>query len=272
MKSVVLTQCLQVDYLDEAGSSSSVFVGPHESRRVVRHMRDFVARARARSDVAIVHIRDWHDPIRDAAHFAQFGPHCQQNTPGAELIVAPVEGEIIVNGNTLNDALDTNLMAVLAKVAAPGCRVAVMGCWSEAKVSFLLYELKSRHFDVATSTALCASGSFDLSFEALSKASKVLGIPLFNGVSDLLSWVTFDGSVAAPLEKAPDLPKIESTVPLSDEETLLVKLCLRQTQSVSLMALSGGYRQVRDCTWFVGDDFCSGAKVFRTIATDLSGR
>ncbi len=138
--SILLTQCLQHDYLDEEGScASNVFVGVAESRRVRQPLLDFVAKCRNDKTVKTVHIRDWHHRERDKEHLSQFGEHCLQDTKGAELIVGVGEGEVFVNGRGLNDFLETELKDLLEELLIGEARVALVGCWSEAKVSGLLF-------------------------------------------------------------------------------------------------------------------------------------
>src|SRR5690606_39244661 len=93
--------------------------------------------------LAVVHIRDWHnpgDPLQQA-HLRQFGEHCVKGTAGAAFVfpTPKASGVDVVDTTTLNDFQDTTLARVLAPhTAADGERVKVgiVGVWTEAKVSF----------------------------------------------------------------------------------------------------------------------------------------
>lgn len=259
--SVLLTQCAQKDYLDEAEtSSSSVGVGIVESRRVCAPLRDCVMRARLSEHMRLVHVRDWHDAVRDKAHLEQFGTHCIAGTAGAEFVFpcAAVD-EPVVDAKGLNDCFETNLLSVLEQVGfrKETGRIALVGCWTEAKISFLLYELRTRGFNVAASSALCAGASFEQHFEALQRASRILNIPVFHGVFDLLSWLSFGRLADDAAGPAPELPEVrllgQGAPALNAEELALVKRSFGECEAVQLTPLSGGF---------------SGARVFRAAATD----
>ncbi len=258
--SVLLTQSIQNDYLTEAGASS-VFVGPAESRRVLAPLRQFVERARGTGSVRVIHVRDWHVEKRDAAHLKRFGPHCLAGTRGAQLVVGEEEGEECVDAGGLNDVLDTDVMSRIAAAGArpgEGCRVAVVGCWTDAKVSFLLYDLKTRGYDVATSSALTASNSLDAHIDALARLRSLLGVPVFDGVSDLLAWLCFSeaDNEAAAVAELPAVVMEEGAGPLEGEEERLVKAVFDRCSSVRLRMLAGGY---------------SGAKVFCARSMSIEG-
>src|SRR5262249_58315025 len=70
-------------------------------------------------------------------------------------------------------------------------RVAVVGVWTEAKVSFLLYDLKTRcGLDaLATSSALTASRSRLQHFNALEQLGRILGVTCFDTVGELCGWL-----------------------------------------------------------------------------------
>ena len=155
------------------------------------------------NDIEIVHIRDWHDPDDPAQreHLERFGPHCLKCTKGARLVLemddiaALRPNEHIVNSLTLNDFKDTNLEAYfrerLLHSKSASLRVGVMGVWTEAKVSFLLYELKTRlGIDcLATCSALTASASRAQHFNALSQLEKILGVQSFQSLAEFVDWL-----------------------------------------------------------------------------------
>lgn len=83
----------------------------------------------------------------------------------------------------MNDFEETNLLELLNQAkqnaAATGAQlhIGVVGVWTEIKVSFLLYDLKTRFRvdDLATCSALTAGGSRADHFAALKHLRDVLG-------------------------------------------------------------------------------------------------
>src|SRR5262249_10304309 len=130
-----------------------------------------------------IHIRDWHDPRGPAPreHPQRVGAHCLPGSGGGPLILGVGERGIaaanrhIVDSLTLNDLEGTDLARQLDRIHhAHGdqpLHVGVVGVWTEAKVSFLLYDLKTRLGidDLATCSALTASASRAQHFNALAQ-------------------------------------------------------------------------------------------------------
>ena len=69
-------------------------------------------------------------------------------------------------------------------------------CCTQAKVTFLLYELKTRcGIDaLATSSDLTASASRAQHFNALAQLKKILGVECFDSVGALARWLVPTGS------------------------------------------------------------------------------
>ena len=94
--------------------------------------------------------------------------------------------ERIVNSLTLNDLEGTDLAQQLERIRHAHrddpLRVGVVGVWTEAKVSFLLYDLKTRLGidELATCSALTASASRAQHFNALAQLEKLLGVACFD--------------------------------------------------------------------------------------------
>ena len=168
MNAVLITQCLQHDFVAPVGRydrlPNLLHIGFEEARRlmgetagegpVARVMR--WAYQQPDHALKLIHIRDWHDASDPAqkAHFEQFGEHCVKETPGAAFVFdAPVSGKAatLIDSPGLNDFLGTPLAATLAQPQ----RIGVMGVWTEAKVSFLAYELRTRFPD--TEIAVCSA-------------------------------------------------------------------------------------------------------------------
>ncbi len=279
--SVLLTQCLQNDFVAPVPAGAPVpnalHVGPAESARllgadpgtgpVAQLMR--WARLQADDALAVVHIRDWHtaDDPAQAAHLQQFGAHAVRGTAGAEFVLdldddGP-ERVTVVDATGLNDFAETRLPAVLDALRAQApdgeLRVGVVGVWTEAKITFLLYDLLTRAGvrQVATCSALTASSSRLRHFAALEQLERILGVAVFDTVGDFSAWLVPDGP-AAPAPPARGLgPQIAvDGDPLEPGDLPVVGALFRDAQTVHLTALAGGF---------------SGARVFRADARDAAG-
>ena len=252
---IVITQCCQRDYLAPSREPTRVFVGASESRRVVPQLKVFLGLVASLS-LPTIHIRDWHDEEKDAEHLEHFGIHCLENTPGAAQIVEASNDDRFVNANSLNDVLSTDLMTQLREMGADSgtTKCVVIGCWSDAKVMFLCYELTSRGFQVATSSALTASSCIQRHYAALNQLEKTLGVSVFHGVTDLLDWVTGGKIMNLQGEFSPGTtPEIEfNDGELSATEIVLIRLSYPESKAVKLKTITGGY---------------SGARVLRVEAT-----
>ncbi len=283
--SILITQCLQRDFIDLVAPHEPLpnklhvgrgeaqrLLGPDPSAGPVAQLLTW-ARAQNGDDLAVIHIRDWHDPAdaRQRDHLEMFGNHCVRDTAGARLVCGMDESlrpnETMVDAIALNDFEDTTLAACLAEVQrrANGerVRVGVVGVWTEAKVSFLLYDLKTRCGidSLATCSALTASASRTQHFNALDQLRKILGVQVFDGVGDFTEWLLPDGARPA-LPKAPramfgpglavDGGALEIT---SDDQDILGFL-FRDSASLELHPLSGGF---------------SGAAVWRVTSRDALG-
>jgi nicotinamidase-related amidase len=162
MTTVLITQCLQRDFVDPIGPSDPLpnllHVGYSEAVRLLgadpsagplAQLIEWV-RELPPAEIDLIHIRDWHDPEDPAQreHLRRFGPHCLQGSAGARLVLGMDEPALaadntrIVDSITLNDFEGTDLVEQLDRIReAHGggpLRVGVIGVWTEAKVSFLL--------------------------------------------------------------------------------------------------------------------------------------
>lgn len=281
MPSILITQCLQNDFVAPIASHepmpNALHVGRAEARRLVGDdpARGPVgqiihwARSVEAEDFHVVHVRDWHDADDPAQqnHLARFGIHCLKDTPGAELVygehgVAARSNERFVDSITLNDFEGgTNLEEVLDAIcsAHPGpVRIGVVGVWTEAKVTFLLYDLLTRCgvSSLATCSALTASASRAQHFVALEQLRKILGVSVFDSIGEFTSWLVPDGvPIAPPLPEPSMRPHlIGDAVP--DEDVDVLAYLYRDSSRVEVAALSGGF---------------SGAGVYRTKSRDAMG-
>ena len=202
-------------------------------------------------DLAIVHIRDGHDPDDDsqADHFRQFGPHCIKGTPGAEYAFEVPEGERPVHeieSPGLNDFLDTGLDEVLEGLGATGSKVGVTGVWTEAKVFFLCYGLRTRYPDmeIGVCSALTASSSRAQHFIALEQLARLLGVRVFSSIGEFTEWLGGESiGETLPIPSHNDHPKVEflSEANVTEADDKLIRYLFRDCREVKLKVLDGGY-------------------------------
>ena len=283
MATVLITQCMQRDFVDPIGPYDSLpnllhvgyteadrLLGPEPSVGPMAQLIDW-ARGLAPDAIDLIHIRDWHDPDDPAQreHLEQFGAHCIQGTSGARLVLGMDDraivaaNERIVDSLTLNDLEGTDLAQQLAMIRHAHddepLRIGVVGVWTEAKVSFLLYELKTRLGinELATCSALTASASRAQHFNALAQLEKILGVRTFDSAADFADWLRPGAELALPHHPPGFEPRIEGAAPgLSRTDHAIVAHLFRDSVQVELEPLSGGY---------------SGALVWRATSEDALG-
>lgn len=278
-QALLLSQCLQNDFVKPIAlherMPNLLHIGHEEALRLmgrnpaegpVARIMDW-AYQQADTDLKIIHIRDWHDSsdIRQMDHLMHFGLHCEQDTPGAEFafpIPETTDKDIsIVNTLTLNDFQDTNMAEVLAPFQGQKLRVGLMGVWTEAKITYLAYELSTRYpdFELGICSALTAGSSRSQHFTALEQLEKLLGVKIFNS---LASFVAFLGGETAQLpltgwhDARHPVVVLDSFPVLSEADSRLVRYLFRDSRVVKLQRLNGGF---------------SGNEVFGTQSNDLHG-
>lgn len=259
---ILFTQCLQNDFVKPVGSRDSLpnrlHVGAAESRRLmgdnpsegpVARMMEW-AYAQKSSDLMVVNIVDWHsdaDPSQ-AGHIRQFGRHCMDGSDGATLAFkthGPVDRAVEIRSLTLDDFLGTSLAETLEPFAGTKVRVGIMGVWTEAKVYFLAYELRSRYPDMelAVCSALSASSSRAQHFMAIEQLRRILDVRICDSVGEFMEFL---GGLAAdyPMkglhDKYPVL-EIESGRGLGPEDEQLLRYLFRNCRLVKAHVLSGGF-------------------------------
>jgi protein-tyrosine phosphatase len=168
----------------------------------------------------------------------------------------------VVDSLTLNDFEGTGLEQLLTPWVERGgeeLRVGVIGVWTDAKVSFLLYELKTR-FGIdrlATCSALTASASRAQHFNALSQLERLLGVECFESVAQFADWLRPGARLALPAYRGGVEPHIETSHgEVSKADRAIIGHLFRESRSVTLEPLGGGF---------------SGAAVFRTTSIDALG-
>ena len=219
---LLLTQCVQNDFVRPLAEGEPlpnlVHVGRLEAERLcgpTGALVEFLEQAHAvdPARLAIVHVVDRHDPQRHAPHLARFRPHCLEGSEGARL-VAPIEdlaarrpNTALISAGDLNDFEEPGLrdaMALLFAGSPPGddVRIGVVGVWTDAKVSFLLYDLctRLRARSLATCSALTASRSIQAHFRGLQSLSSLLGVEVFHSPGSFLDWLAPER--AAPMRTA----------------------------------------------------------------------
>ncbi|MES2639427.1 MAG: isochorismatase family protein [Myxococcota bacterium] len=274
MPTVLITQCLQRDFVDPIRPGEPIpnklHVGEDEARRLLGDdpahspLAQLLAWSRSAPGLHLVHIRDWHDPAdpTQRTHLDTFGGHCVRDTPGAGFAVDndvdPGPDEHIVDATGLNDFATTRLPQVLASIAEEGpLRIGVIGVWTEAKVSYLLYDLATRLGveALATCSALTASSSRSRHFHALDQLERLLGVRVFHDVAGFATWLAPSAAAAAPPPRKG--PKAIVDVELTESEHAVVGALFRDSARVSLEVLAGGF---------------SGARVYRARSHDIEGR
>ena len=260
---VLITQCLQRDFVAPIGRydplPNLLHIGFEEAQRLMGDMPDEGPLARVMrwaygspdAELKLVHIRDWHDAsdTEQRGHLAQFGSHCLRETPGAEFAF-PVPAETdkavtLIDSPGLNDFLGTSLGDVLARAVGPSSRIGLMGVWTEAKISFTAYELRTRfpHSDIVVCSALTASASRGGHFLALQQLQKLLGVKVIDSVGGFVDFL--GGSLdEAPLQLQGNYhPQIELAPPLAPDTTdrELIAYLFRDCATLKAKELSGGF-------------------------------
>ena len=278
MKALLITQCLQNDFAKPLGKYDKVpnllHIGYEEAKRLngidpekgpISKLMNW-AYNEENSDLDIIHIRDWHNPNDpdQRKHLDIFGDHCIHDTPGAEFVFKYDNSihQEIVDSLGLNDFVGTKLEAVLDKHKNEPIKIGLVGVWSEAKVSFLAYDLVTRYpnFEVVICPALCAGSSVVEHHTALERAQKLLGIKLINSIGKFTEYLTGNTSgteLGIDLNKS--YPILNTSTGESFEETTeaVLKYLFRSSKQVELKSLTGGY---------------SGNIVMKSDSLDMQGR
>lgn len=279
MRALLITQCLQRDFVAPLAAHAPLpnllHVGPREAARLLGPdpaagpVAEVIRWARERDPAALglLHVRDLHDPADPGqrAHLAAFGAHCVRGTEGATLVAGLEDGmrpgEHFVDSKGLSDFegtdLEARLRAWIGQDDPASLRVAVVGVWTEAKVTFLLYDLVTRLglTSLATSSALTASASRAAHFHALEQLRKVLGVEVLDSVGALAGWLAPDATWSPGRAARSYVTRIEGAT-VSDEERDVLASLYRDASRISLRPLSGGF---------------SGARVFAVESEDALG-
>ena len=261
-KSILITQCVQNDFVKPLGKyealPNTLHIGHEESERLMGIDANQGPLSKAivwayeqpESELDIIHIRDWHNPDdpKQMAHLVQFGDHCVQNTEGAEfafpenLVTRSVK---VVNASGLNDFVDTDLLEVLDVYKNESVNVGIVGVWTDAKVSFLAYELQTRYprMRIGICSALTASSSRSHHFMAIEQLQRVLGIEIQSSIGEFTEYLSGKPINYQNLRAFDELPLIQSdgkaNITPTDEK--LIKYLYRDCKEVTLKTLDGGF-------------------------------
>lgn len=261
MPAVLITQCLQHDFVQRIGRydplPNLLHIGFEEARRLMGEIPGEGPLDRLMSwaydqpdeHLRLVHIRDWHDAADPAqhSHFALFGEHCVRDTPGAALVfeVPANAGKAVelVDALTLNDFQDTRLDQALRPLLQTPTRVGLIGVWTEAKILFLAYELRTRYpqAELAVCSALTASSSRNNHFLALTQLQRLLGVRVIPSLGEFIEYL---GGTAAdmPLLGLAELsPTLIGAEQLSEPDRQLLRYLFRDCRQVKVSPLSGGF-------------------------------
>jgi serine/threonine protein kinase len=220
--SMLFCQCLQNDFLAPPPPDSGLdwkepnklHVGRAEANRLVGRdpqsgplVRAVSACAQA-DHVRMVHIRDWHDATdpRQRPELDFFGDHCLMGTWGARFIDA-IEAysrdrkrAAVVDAGGLNDLHDTPIMPMLEALVPSSAQsgnwratmpIGVIGVWTNVKIHYLLYDLKTRLglHNLATCSALVASPDRDAHETTLRHLRTVLNVKVFDDIEEFLKFL-----------------------------------------------------------------------------------
>jgi protein-tyrosine phosphatase/nicotinamidase-related amidase len=267
-QSILITQCLQNDFVEPIQKYDPIpnllHVGYSESRRLMGENPSegaviaFMewALKQPKDSLEIIHIRDWHnsEDLNQKEHLAQFGLHCIENTHGANFVYQALldsdknVNHKIVNASGLNDFYKTNLQEILKPYenTSHEIRVGLIGVWTEAKISFLAYELSTRypHFNIGISSALCASSSRHMHFISLDHLKSILGIQLFPSIGGFSEFLSDSGFQLLPGgTKHRDHLKMNfnKSIDIADVDRDILYYLYRDCKSVDLFCLDGGF-------------------------------
>jgi len=271
MASILITQCLQKDFvrlLDKYDPLPNyLHIGYDEANRLLGERAEegpvaqIMRWAYEQSEAAlkVIHIRDWHTAEDDEqrGHLEQFGRHCLANSEGADFVftrgLPAIESrrrDIVVNASGLNDFYKTDLADHLTEAEkTEALRVGLIGVWTEAKITYLAYELITRYpkIELATCSALTASSSRSRHFIALDHLQRILGVKVFDSVASFAEYLGGAGhglaAAAYASNRQIDATKFSFNIPydLKDADAKILHYLFRDSKSAEFICLDGGF-------------------------------
>lgn len=258
MKTILISQCLQYDFVKPIGKYENLpnllHIGYDESSRLVGNeitnspLYNFIDWLNASNqNILKVHIRDWHknEDLNQQQHLSKFGSHCIQNTKGAEFVFNISDDSIVLNSTTLNDFIESDLTEILNKYKNDRVRIGLIGVWTEAKVYFTAYDIVSRYpnFEVAICSALSASSSVHNHYAALEQLSRILNVQVFNSVGQFTNYLTWGNDTISVEITNTEFPSfnLSGTTSINDNDKKLLKYVFRNSRELTLTVLDGGF-------------------------------
>jgi len=265
MKSLLITQSLQNDFVKPIGKYDQLpnllHVGYEESIRLmglnpsegpISNTMKW-AYSQSEDDMEIVHIRAWYnkeDPIQ-VKHLEKFGDHCIAFSEGAKFAFKLDNYPritTVIDSNSLNDFLNPEFTELLEQFKDEKLRVGIMGVWTEAKISYLAYDLTTRYpnFDIAICSALTAGSSRTQHYMALDQLERLLGIRIFSSIGEFTNFLSDTNiEIPLPMPKLVDMPVInmdsDSLANIQETDLKLIRYLFRDCKSIQLKTLTGGY-------------------------------
>lgn len=264
---ILFTQCLQNDFtalLDKYDPlPNSLHIGYSEANRLLGEMMeegpifsllDWAYETDPKR-LKLIHIRDWHDAkIKSQEdHLTQFGNHCLKDTKGAEFVFQKWTEEnpnraVVVDASGLNDFVDTNLESILSPYKGKSIKIGITGVWTEAKVTFLAYDLKTRYpeFEIGVCSALTASSSLSMHFIALDQLKQILGVKIFSSIGAFTEFLTgsqpnLEKKISTNSRISSDKLKLDPNYPISKTDNQILLYLFRDCKEAEFKTLDGGF-------------------------------
>lgn len=266
-EAILITQCLQNDFVrlldkydplpnflhigyDEANRLLGERVEDGPVAQIIRWAYEQTA-----EELKIIHIRDWHNDAdaEQQGHLSQFGKHCLKDSEGAEFVfhkqIRNDRPHTIVDASGLNDFYKTDLEDHLRSCTEKPLKVGLIGVWTEAKITYLAYELLTRYprIELSTCSALTASSSRSQHFIALDHLKKILGVRIFDSVASFAEHLggTGHGLTASGYATAKilDDAKFRFNIPyeLKEADGKILHYLFRESKSADFICLDGGF-------------------------------
>lgn len=265
VKGILITQCLQNDFVEPIQKydplPNLLHVGYGEALRImgekpqegpVVSFMDW-AYSEPEEDLTIIHIRDWHDPEDPSQkeHLVQFGNHCIRGTHGSEFVFQHLSASgkrfaHTVDASGLNDFHRTDLEEILKVYETQEINVGLTGVWTEAKISYLAYELRTRYpkFRIGLCSALTASSSRHMHFVALDQLKNLLDIEIYPSLGAFSEFLT---GTSSKLQHHISLREdsvsfdFEDGFTIKEEDHRILFFLFRGCRSVRFRCLDGGF-------------------------------
>lgn len=260
MPSILVSQCLQQDFVGPVGPwdplpctlhigaiESGRLLGPDPSDGPLSRFCDW-AHAQPVAKLRVLHVRDHHDPgsVDQKSHLEHFGNHCVKGSAGAEFVFRLPDHDpfpVLVDSGSLNDFQGSDLADKLDLVDVR--RVGIVGVWTDAKVCFLAYELRTRfpHLDIAVCSALTASSSRERHLFALDHLERVVGVRVLHSIGEFASFLVPDAALPdeTPARRFLDGVRMEGVDSLTETDHDVLAWLFRSSGRLEARVLDGGF-------------------------------